>query len=179
MTIAAEPVSSARRRPPACKTTPARTGMVALLGATLVGLTACAPARPNAQLQGRDLNGRHVRVADLAGQPAVLLLWRSDCGPCLIELQGWAGLERAARGRLVAVALEPAPPAAAASQRLGLPSTMVWTASEPASEVLTRFGGAPPRLPLAIAVDSAGRTCATHHGILGTDRAKDWMRRCS
>lgn len=125
------------------------------------------------------LGGLSVSADSLGGAPAVVLLWRSDCGACLVELDGLAGLRTATRnGRLIALALEDRASAGAAVRARGYPEAAVWTSPEAPAAVLTRLGGAPPRLPLAVALRPDGRICAVHHGILGADRARRWIQQC-
>ena len=126
------------------------------------------------------LGGRPVGSGSLHGAPAIVLLWRSDCGPCLVELNGWSELQNAAQGgRLTALALEAHDSTDVATLARGYPRSAVWTSDEAPSAVLTRLGGAPPRLPLAVALKPDGHVCAVHHGILGTDRARKWIQQCS
>lgn len=116
----------------------------------------------------------------LAGHPAVLLFWRSDCAPCRLELGGLAGLEAAAGpGQLVTVALEEPGAARATLDTMTRKPSEAWVADRPAADVLVAFNGQPPRLPLAVALDSRGRVCERHLGLLGTDRVRQWVRECS
>jgi thiol-disulfide isomerase/thioredoxin len=127
-----------------------------------------------------DVGGAARSISALAGHPAVLLFWRSDCAPCRLELGYLAGLEAAARpGRLVAIALEDAASARSTIARLPQPPTDAWVADRPAAEVLVAFNGQPPRLPLAVSLDRNGRVCQRHVGLLGTDRVHQWVRQCS
>ncbi len=42
--------------------------------------------------------------------------------------------------------------------------------------VLTSWGGAPPRLPLAVAINAA--VCARHTCLIGRDRLAAWTKAC-
>ena len=53
----------------------------------------------------------------------------------------------------------------------------LWTAQD-AGEVLLAYGGPPPRLPLAIALDAQGQVCGRRTGLLGTDQLKAWSSAC-
>ena len=112
--------------------------------------------------------------------PAIVLLWRSDCAPCVAELAGLKEIERAAGTvPVVVAALEEAGSARAFLQRRGWSPTRSWRVVQDPRQVLTRIGGPPPRLPLAFAVDGDGRLCRRHSGLLGTDRVRQWVRQCS
>jgi thiol-disulfide isomerase/thioredoxin len=131
-----------------------------------------------------DLSGRARSLADLKGHPAVLVFWRSDCGPCQIELKAVEGMEQAAApAPLVTVALQDR--ATAAAYLKTLPKQPRTTFVAPAAtnadveKILLAWGGEPPRLPLAVAINARGSICRRHSGLLGTDRITDWVRQCS
>ena len=149
-----------------------------LTAAALMGAATAAFATPD--IQARDLEGRQRTLAQLAGRPSVLILFRSDCGPCLLELRNIKEIKAAAGGaHLVLLAVEDMDGARRFLLRSQLPYSDLWAAGATPSEVLVKLNGAPPRLPLAVALDRAGAICARHLGLLGTDRVRDWVRRCS
>jgi hypothetical protein len=152
-------------------------GLVSAIFAA-IGISASPPDLPRLTL--RPLDGKTVvRLADLERRPRILLFWRSDCVPCRLELSAIADLDQAAgKGGLLVIALEPIPTARAT---LTLPAPQprsAWVADEPAASVLRSFGGAPPRLPLAVAIDRRGRICAVRHGLLGSDVVRQWVAKC-
>lgn len=149
---------------------------VLLLAVALAGPSAASPRN----LRLADLDGTPRSLASLAGRPVVVVLWRSDCGPCLVELQGLAGLQAAAApARLVTLSLDDTAAAARrALAKLGVAPQFAWRALEPGGKVLTDFNGPPPRLPLAVALDRKGAICARRLGLLGTERAQAWARQC-
>lgn len=154
---------------------------VSALGLVLVLiLSACQARPPSPDIGLSDLNGGTQRLSTLRGRPAILVFWRSDCGPCLIELEGLRGLETASRpAHLVTVALQDRASAAAYLGRAGLRPAQAWVATTPAEQVLVDFNGPPPRLPLAVALDAQGRVCQRHVGLLGATRVKQWVSECS
>lgn len=109
----------------------------------------------------------------------IMLFWRPDCGPCQVELSDLAALHRAAApADLKLVGLQPAPDLEAGLRKRGLrASDSVTTPEEPAA-LLTRLGGGPPRLPLAVAFRPDGAMCAAHSGLVGRDRVREWARQC-
>jgi len=151
------------------------------IGASLIGGMAMAGGLPVApsRIGFVDMGGKSVSVTALGGKPVILLFWRSDCGPCLVELQGLAALRRAAApAKVVTVALQDRSSAATASKRWRIPTPSAWIATGDARTTLVTYGGA-PRLPLSVALDPHGAICARHVGLLGTDLATRWSRQCS
>jgi thiol-disulfide isomerase/thioredoxin len=144
-------------------------------------LSAAAPAAGAFDPRLTPLDGGpQVALSDIRSGPAIVLFWRSDCAPCLIELSHFAALDEAAGpGRILTVALEPAPAATAKLEELGLDAGRAYAVAGDAEAVLAAASEGGRRLPYAIALDAGGGICARHLGLLGTERAKDWMRRCS
>ena len=124
-------------------------------------------------------NGPTIFLADLRGSVHVVMFWRSDCAPCLIELHNYAALSQAAHGELITVALEPKLGARAALARFSVPEADAFTAEGDAQATLEAVSDGGRRLPLSIALDPEGRLCARHVGLLGTERARAWISRCS
>jgi len=150
--------------------------MAVLTGARVVGAEPTVP--PGVML--RDLGGAPRALSSLSGHPAILLFWRSDCAPCRLELSHLADLQAAAKpGRLVTIALEDASAARSTLAKMAPEPQIAWIADGDPAAVLVAFNGAPPRLPLAVALTSAGRRCERHVGLLGTDRVQQWVRECS
>lgn len=115
-----------------------------------------------------------------SGRPALIVFWRSDCAPCVEGLVHKPLLQSAAgKLRTLWVALEPAGKAQQALARFSIaPSDVYATTDDPARLLLT-YGGAPPRLPLAVLLDGRGRVIDRRHGLLGLDTVRMWARRCS
>lgn len=94
------------------------------------------------------LRGETVSAGDLAGRPAVIVLWRPGCPHCqrlTPELVAWESLQGP---RLVVVAACDGP----AAFRAGLPGTVLL---DPAFTVGRALGA--PGTPAALAIDAAGR----------------------
>ncbi|MDB5417151.1 MAG: thioredoxin-family protein [Phenylobacterium sp.] len=156
-----------------------RVATVLIVG-TMAALCALGVASAAPRLALHDLAGRSRSLGELAGHSAILVVWRGDCGPCLIELLNIRDLEAAAGpAPLVMLALDEPGKIRLALQRYKARPRRIWVADAPAREVLVALNGEPPRLPLALALDRKGGICARHLGLLGTDRVKDWVRRCS
>lgn len=117
--------------------------------------------------------------AVLDHRPAVVLFWRSDCEPCLDELQNFRALERAAHPvPVVPIGLESSQNLRSRLERSGF-TVKSWQTDVDPAEVLTRFGSNPPRLPLSVMLDSHGRLCARRIGTLGPALITEWLARCN
>ncbi|HMA49442.1 MAG TPA: hypothetical protein VKP60_06790 [Magnetospirillaceae bacterium] len=118
---------------------------------------------------------------DLASsvKPLVLIFWRADCAPCLIELrQAKDYLSAAPPGRVLFVGLQERAALRASAEKARLPAAQVVRATAAPEAVLTAFGGSPPALPLAVALDKDGAICARHSGLLGTELMRQWVLTC-
>jgi hypothetical protein len=127
------------------------------------------------------LESLHGKAVGLGGTPrgAILAFWRADCAPCLLELRAARSYAAAARpARFLFVGLQDAPALATAARKADVPPEMLVHGIGSASVILTAYGGAPPRLPLAIALTPSGSLCARHGGLLGTDQVRVWARDC-
>jgi hypothetical protein len=140
------------------------------------GLIAGSVAAAPPALHLETLSGKPV-----AATPGVTILafWRADCAPCLIELREAAAYAEAAKpGRILFVGLQAAPKLEAARLKAGAPGSLVARAPGDSSAILISLNGAPPRLPLAVAMSAGGEVCARRAGLLGTDTVRTWARRC-
>ncbi len=136
---------------------------------------ATADPRP---LQLERLDGERVELGHTL-HGVILAFWRADCAPCLVELRAARDYARAARpARFLFVGLEGGPDLGAAGRKAGAPPDMLVRGVGSASVILVAYGGAPPRLPLAIALTPSGSPCAWRHGLLGTDQVRAWQRDC-
>lgn len=124
------------------------------------------------------LDGKALGPSDLRG-PVITLFWRADCGPCLLELSDLRALKAAARpAKLVPIGLQPSGALRLALRRLGLSDVDSFRTTDDPARVLTRLGGAPPRLPLSVAFRPNATVCGRHTGLLGRDQARVWARSC-
>jgi hypothetical protein len=129
-------------------------------------------------LRLESLDGRPVRIGGTR-DGTILAFWRADCAPCLLELRAARSYAAAARpGRFLFVGLQDAPALAAAARKADAPREMLVRGVGTASVILTAYGGAPPRLPLAIALTPSGSLCARHSGLLGADQVRAWAHDC-
>jgi thiol-disulfide isomerase/thioredoxin len=111
-------------------------------------------------------------------RPAIVLFWRTDCAPCLLELENLPALRQAAGSDpLLLVAMQSRDAVRAGLQRLGRAIPTRITAEDPA-KVLIRLGGAPARLPQAVALDRQGNICRTRHGLVGSNTVRQWTKAC-
>lgn len=110
--------------------------------------------------------------------PFVALVWKADCGPCLIELGYLDKLQQAAGGRIVSLSLDPPELAAETLAERAVPDHAAYVASGEAKAILATLSGGATRLPLSVAVDAHGEICARHVGLLGTQTAEDWSEAC-
>jgi hypothetical protein len=156
-------------------------GLAALLATAIAAVGAAAPPAEWTALRFAEAArpGVVMTASALAERPRVLMLWRADCGPCLLELGNLKALEAGARPTdLVLVALDPPAVARDKLKAMGVTPVRQWYALGDNAAVLTALGGPPPRLPLAVAIDR-GRICAKRIGLLGADIVKQWARTCS
>ena len=137
-------------------------------------VAASQPGPPRLEgLEGKPVDAGHTPNG------AILAFWRADCAPCLLELRAARSYAAAARpARFLFVGLQDASSLAAAARKADAPAGMLVRGVGSASAILTAYGGAPPRLPLAIALGPSGSLCASHVGLLGTDRVRAWARDC-
>lgn len=124
------------------------------------------------------LNGARTDLSAFR-KPAIVLFWRSDCAACLIELSDLAALEASAgAARVIPIGLQPSAALHRALARLGLHDSDSLQALEDPARLLVRLGGAPPRLPLAVAFRTTGEICGRRSGLLGRNQVHAWAVSC-
>ena len=142
--------------------------LVALLSATAVQ----AEAPTLHRLDGDD-------PLSFAGRPRVLIFWRADCPPCLVELRNAGAYVEAAgsSGQVMFVGLQEPAALRRAAARLSLPpEATAWTDGD-AETVLAAYGGS-RALPFAAILAPSGEVCLRHQGLLGTDLLRHGLRTC-
>jgi thiol-disulfide isomerase/thioredoxin len=150
-----------------------------LVAAVWAGGAIAAVSRPRAAPLALETLASRRPASVFDGRPAVVLFWRADCAPCRLELNHLDALRAAASPlQLRLVGLQSADPLNAALRGVSLEPEASLRALAPPEQVLTAWGGAPPRLPLAVAINAHGRVCARHSGLIGTDRLRAWALAC-
>ncbi len=120
-------------------------------------------------------------AGSLKGKSRILMVWRADCAPCLVEFQSLGKFERAATANnmeLIAVALGPPEDARSKLKELAIVPRTLWYALDPDNDVLVALNGTPPRMPVSVAISAEGILCAARTGFLGTDIIKQWAAQC-
>jgi len=120
-----------------------------------------------------------VTLESIKGRAHVALFWRSDCAPCLVELNEFAALNAAAQGGLVTIALEPTADARRTLVRFGVPLAQAYVVNGDVQTALEAVSDGGRRLPLAVALNADGQICARRIGLLGIEQAQAWVRQCS
>ena len=111
--------------------------------------------------------------------PKIILLWRANCAPCLVELQRMAAFRQAAgETEIVTLALDTKAQAQTAIARHSLPISNGYVTSASPRQVMLSTGQPFALLPMAVAVSGNGKICGSHVGILGTLKVRDWAARC-
>lgn len=148
-----------------------------------LALVACSPpgqATPPIGLTPLAHDATPIALSSLKGTAHIVMFWRTDCAPCLIELEHFTALRAAAGGaRIVLVALEDASTARSTMDRFDIPADDGFTPSQSAERTLEAVSNGGRRLPYAIALNPRGEICQRHVGLIGTDRIRDWVRTCS
>jgi hypothetical protein len=145
----------------------------------LAALIAAAPA-PNPTLAPLGAGRSEPLRAVLGRRPAILMFWRADCGPCLVELRELDRLRAGARPlRVLVVGLQPPAALRPALHRLDLKPGVSWVTLDDPAQILIAYGGAPPRLPLSVAVFGDGEICVRRVGLVGPQLLREWAARCA
>jgi hypothetical protein len=109
----------------------------------------------------------------------IVLLWRSDCAPCLVELSRIAAFKEAAGStRIATLALEPEAQARISAQRFSIPVENGFVTTRSMRQVLTSIRAGLLFMPTSVMISANGRICDSHIGILGTDKIAEWISRC-
>lgn len=160
--------------------------LLLVLAATLPpALALAAEIAPDSWKQlslSRDAEGKSRVVAgNLKGRTRILMAWRSDCAPCLLELRHISALERVSEAKgveLIALALDPPPVAVGKLNTLGVRPRRSWYALDNDDQVIAALGQDLPALPVSIAISRRGEMCGRRIGVLGTDIVRSWAGQC-
>jgi hypothetical protein len=124
-------------------------------------------------------NAAHA-LAELRGAPTAVVVWKSDCTPCIVELMHLHEIAAGAqRWRIVTLALDEAQTAMRALPPQARVAVGNWYTAAAPSQVLAALNPTQPVLPLTIAVSTHGEICARRIGLLGSDVLNGWSAQCS
>ena len=161
--------------------TPATDAPVAEMPAAKPVLTKPLAAYQFTQLSGKSYQQtRDVSLAEWHGQPLLVLFWRSDCAPCLIELRNLTDIT--ARHKSLSIAIISLHDLNHTRGHLpALPrNAHALLANDDASELLAAFGNDKKlALPYSAMLDSNANLCQKHNGILTPALGNDWVKQCS
>lgn len=113
------------------------------------------------------------------GRVPVLMFWRADCPPCLVELRHARAYAEAAgsAGRVIFVGLQDPVRLRRAAERYSAPPEMLAFADGDSAAVLDSYG-VKPALPVTVMLSPSGQTCFRHAGLLGTDALEEGLKYC-
>ena len=115
-----------------------------------------------------------------AGQGAlVLMFWRADCPPCLVELRNAKAYTDSAgsAGQVVFVGLQDPSLLRRAAAKFSVPEKALAFADGDPGAVLAAYGEA-PSLPVTVILSPSGGVCFRHTGLLGTDALEAGLNSC-
>lgn len=126
-------------------------------------------------LQSATANGLHTTLASFQGQPVVLNLWASWCGPCRREMPAFAQAQ-AMNPDIAFIFLNQGESAQAANEFLtqqGLTLEHVYL--DPQQQALARVGSA--GLPTTLFIDAAGKVLDIRAGELSLPSLRGYLER--
>lgn len=121
-----------------------------------------------------------IRLSEWHGKPLLVMFWRSDCPPCLIEMRHMADLLAAHRD--LPVALISLQDMNHTTQKIPpLPANVtVLVAQGDGGELLTAFGNDKIlALPYSVMLNAKGERCGQHNGILSPPILDSWVKQCA
>lgn len=122
--------------------------------------------------------GKPVTMAALHGHKTLVAFWRSDCAPCLHEMAILPAIVRENPTLpMVLVSLQDRDHTRESLQNMAF-NMQVLVAQNNGGDVMRAFGNSKASLPFSVMLRADGSVCATHEGILGTQRINEWVKRC-
>jgi thiol-disulfide isomerase/thioredoxin len=124
-------------------------------------------------LQGEDLDGKPIDLADYRGEPVVVVVWGSWCGPCRGEAPDVvaAANQVADRAQFVGINLRDASTSTGQAfvRRFDVPYPSVFS---PDGKAMLQFRGtlSPNSIPSFVVLDDEGRVAASILGALPSTR---------
>ena len=119
-------------------------------------------------------------IAQWAGKPLLVSFWRSDCAPCLHEMEVLPIIAKQHQNLSVAlISLQNV-----AHTRAHLPAMPAnihpLVAQADGRELLTAFGNDRMlALPYSVMLDAKGAVCGKHYGIITPEKINAWWKQCS
>ena len=131
---------------------------------------------PGLEWELRTLDGRSLRLADLAGRPVVLNVWATWCLPCVAELRSFERLARSMDGSNVAFAMVAPQSREAVAEWVSRRDYALPFYVE-ADRMPRAFGL--EAVPTTWVLDAAGRVVLKHRGAVDWDRddVRELLRR--
>jgi thiol-disulfide isomerase/thioredoxin len=123
--------------------------------------------------------GNTITLDYFRGRPLLVAFWRSDCAPCTQERPILNAIASAHPD--LQVALVSLDGDVYKQRHFPVPSASnikVLEAEGDAEKTLRQMGDARAALPFSVFLHADGKTCDTHYGLLGTDRADEWVKGC-
>ena len=122
---------------------------------------------------------RNITLAPWARQWVLAVFWRSDCAPCLKEMELLPALaKRYAKMPIVLISLQDE--AHTKTHLPPLPANVhLLVAKNDGREVLTAFGNDKMlALPYSVMLDATMRPCGKQYGIVSADNIEQWRKQC-
>jgi len=127
-----------------------------------------------------DKDGSHeTTLAPWAGKPLLAVFWRSDCAPCLKEMELLPALaKRNADLPILLISLQDE--AHTKAHLPALPANVhVLVAKDDGRDTLTAFGNDKIlALPYSVMLDTKGAPCGKRFGVLAAENIQQWRKQC-
>lgn len=127
-----------------------------------------------------DLNNKPVTLNECRGKPVLIAFWRSDCAPCLKELEILPDIAKQNPDlSIILISLQDAEHTR--THLKTMPNNVrVLIAQGDGKQILSSFGNERVlALPYSAMLGVDGKVCAKHYGILAPGKIKEWQKQCS